>query len=126
VEAGVAITALLAMTMLVIGGLRITSTSSDVAAAARSAARAAATAYHPSAGQAVALDTVRDVLGDRGVACQDLQVDTDGVWNPGGAVTVTVTCVVGLDDVLLAGFPGTRTVTGRGVEAIDVLRGSGT
>jgi hypothetical protein len=38
-------------------------------------------------------------------------------------VTVDVTCTVGLHDVGLVGFGGSRVVHGHGVEFVDSIRG---
>ena len=65
------------------------------------------------------------MLADRGVACQHLGVAVGGDITAGGVVTVDVTCTVSLADVVVAGFPGSRTLTGRGVEQVDVVRGGG-
>jgi hypothetical protein len=48
-----------------------------------------------------------------------------GSVSAGGVVSVRVSCIVSLDDVALAGFPGARTVSGRAVEYVDSVRGSG-
>ena len=63
------------------------------------------------------------MLADRGVACASMSVAVGGSLERGGVVTVSVTCTVGLDDAALGGFGGSRTVTGRGVEAVDSVRG---
>ena len=41
---------------------------------------------------------------------------------PGGTVTVTVTCSVDLGDALLPGVPGTTTLTAEATEPIDAWR----
>ena len=123
VEAAVAVTALLAVGFFVIGALRITNTGGDTHAAARAGARAAAAEYDPSRAASAARRVVAGSLADRGVACSKLDVRVGGDLVPGGVVTVDVSCVVELRDVALAGFPGTRTLTGRAVEQVDVVRG---
>ena len=50
-------------------------------------------------------------------------MNTGGDLAAGGIVTVDVTCTVALGDVVVAGFPGSRTATGHGVEQVDVVRG---
>lgn len=121
VEAAVAVTSLLLVGFFIVGALRITGAGADVKAAARAAARAAASSY--SSGDAAAADVVANVLSNRGVACERLSVQVGGDSTAGGVVVVDVTCEVSLADVVVAGFPGRRTVTGRGVELVDVLRG---
>ena len=123
VEAAIAVTALLAMGMLVIGGLRLTNTRGDVQAAARSAARAAAGEYTVGDAAASANRVAAAALAERGHACGRLSVSVDGDLAAGSVVTVRVTCEVQLDDVVLAGFPGSSTVSGEAVEVVDLARG---
>lgn len=123
VEAGIAVTALLAVTFFIVGALRITGTAGDTSAAARAGARAAAGEYDVGRANAAAQSVVSAELASRGFACQGLSVNVNADLKPGGLVTVDVTCTVNLGDVVFAGFPGTRQVSGRGVEAVDVVRG---
>lgn len=123
VETAIAIVALLAMAFFIVGALRVVGTGGDVDSAARAGARAAAAEYQLAAAQAAASAVVSSALSDRGVACQDLAVAVSGDLTLGSVVSVDVSCTVGLDDVVLAGFPGSRTVSGRGVEYVDAVRG---
>lgn len=123
VEAGVAVTALLLVGFFIVGALRVVGSSGDVDAAARAAARAAAVSYDTASASAAASKVAGAVLADRGVACHGLSVSIGGDLAAGGVVTATVTCTVSLADVVVAGFPGTRTVSGDGVEQVDVVRG---
>lgn len=123
VETAIAIVALLAMAFFIVGALRVVGTGVDVDSAARAGARAAAAEYQPAAAQAAASAVVSSALSDRGVACHDLAVAVSGDLSPGSVVSVEVTCIVGLDDVVLAGFPGSRTVSGQGIEYVDAVRG---
>jgi Flp pilus assembly protein TadG len=123
VEAGVAVTALLLVGFFVIGALRVVGSGGDVEAAARAAARAAAASYDGASASSAAAAVAGDVLAGRGVACEDFGVSVGGDITAGGIVTVAVTCTVSLADVVVAGFPGSRTLTGHGVEQVDVVRG---
>jgi Flp pilus assembly protein TadG len=123
VEAGVAVTGLLLVGFFVVGALRVVGTGGDVDAAARAAARAAAASYDTGSASAAASKVAGAVLADRGVACLNLGVNVAGDLTAGGVVTVAVTCTVSLADVVVAGFPGSRTLTGHGVEQVDVVRG---
>ncbi len=123
VEVGFAISALMLMLFLTVGGMRISSVNGEVNAAARAGARAASQSYDPAQGRQAANAVVADALADRGVACIDLTVTTTGNWDHGGRVSVDVACTVDLSDVVLAGFPGTRIATGTGAEVIDTIRG---
>jgi hypothetical protein len=121
----VAVTALLLVGFFIVGALRLVGSGGDVDAAARAAARAAAASYDIGAASATASKVAGDVLAGRGVACQHLGVAVGGDIAAGGVVTVAVTCTVSLADLVVAGFPGSRTLTGRGVEQVDVVRGGG-
>lgn len=122
VEAAIAVVALLLVMWFVVGALRVTNTGGDVDAAARAGARAAAAAYDHGRASAAAGSVVSAMLANRGVACQQLSVGVSGNLGPGGVVAVDVSCTVDLSDVMLAGF-GSRTMSGRGVEHVDVVRG---
>ncbi len=123
VEAALAVTALLMVGFFLIGGIRLLGSAGDVDAAAHAGARAAAGERDMGSASAVASSVVSASLGSRGIACSDLAVSVGGDVGPGGVVTVNVSCTVRLADVALAGFPGVKTVTGRGVEQVDVVRG---
>lgn len=123
VEAVFAVTALLAVAFFIIGAIRIVGSGSDVDSAARAGARAAAAEYSALAAEAAAHSVISAVLADRGVACADLSVSVGGDLSPGSVVVVDVRCTVRLTDVVLAGFPGSRTVSGRGIEMVDAVRG---
>ena len=123
VEAAIAVVALLGVAFFVVGALRIVGTGSDVDAAARAGARAAASRYNTVLAHEAATEVVSGALADRGVACTNLAVSVSGDLTPGSVVSVDVSCTVGLGDVVLAGFPGSRTMSGRGVEYVDTVRG---
>lgn len=123
VEVAISVTALLLVAFFVIGALRITNSEGDVRAAARAGARAAATARTPSGAESAARAVVQSALSDRGVACSggpQIDVTRDAT----GVATVTVRCVVELDDVSPAGF-STRTLSASASERVDPLRGGG-
>lgn len=125
VEAAIAVTSLMMVGFFIVGALRVTNTGGDVDAAARSATRAAAAEYDDGSAFQAAQAVAASELADRGVACEQLNVRVGGTLAAGGVITVDVTCVVSLADVVLAGFPGSKTVSGRGVEQVDVVRGGG-
>ena len=106
---------------------RITAARNDVNAAARDAARAASIQTDRQAGAAAAEQTTRAALGDRNVTCAELRVST--VYRPltvGDMVQVTVSCTVGLRDLVGLGLPGNRVVVAVGYEPLDRYRGNGT
>lgn len=123
VEAAVAVTSLLLVAFFLVGGLRIIGTGGDVSAAAHAGARAAAAERDAASAAGAANDVVTRSLADRGVACSSLTVSVAGELTAGSIVAVEVTCTVSLADVVLAGFPGSRTVSARGVEQVDLIRG---
>ena len=126
IETTFAVTALLLVLFFVVGGMRIVNTNGDVSSSARSGARAAATARTAGQAQSAAQSVVSNMLADRGVACTGgPSVSVSGAGIPGGVVTVTVTCAVSLDDVVVAGFPGSRSVSVSAVEYVDSIRGAG-
>jgi len=117
------VTALILVLFFVVGGLRVVNTNGDVASAARSAARAAATARTAGESAAAAQTVAQNILSGRGVACSGgPAVSVSGGGSPGTVVTVSVTCVVSLNDVVVVGFPGSRTVTVSAVEYVDAVR----
>ena len=125
IETAFAVTALLMVLFFVVGGMRIVGAGGDVSSAARSGARAAATARTPHEAHGDARAVVAEALTGRGVACSGgPRVSVDGGGVAGGAVTVTVTCDISLQDVVIAGFPGRRTVTVSAVEYVDRIRGN--
>jgi Flp pilus assembly protein TadG len=124
VETALAVTSLLLVAFFLIGGLRVIGTNGDVVAAAHAGARAAAAERNSTAAAAAARSVVGQSLADRGVACQSMSVQASGDLTPGSLVTVDVSCTISLADVVLAGFPGARTVAATGVEQVDVIRGA--
>jgi Flp pilus assembly protein TadG len=122
-ELPIAVTALILVMLLMIGGLRITNTRSDVQSAAHAGARAAAGERSMGAANAAASRVVNASLAARGVACASPSTSTSGNLS-GGTVTVTVTCNVSLADVSLAGFGGSTTITATASERSDELRGA--
>lgn len=118
--------ALVVLAFLVIAG-RLSTTTADVTAASRDAARAASLAQTYDQALAAANDTARASLAGHDVTCRNLLV-TGGdpsTFVAGGEVTISVSCDVNLADVALPGIPGTRTVASTSTEVIDRFRGVG-
>ncbi|RBY81540.1 pilus assembly protein TadE [Blastococcus sp. TF02A-26] len=98
-----------------------------VAEAARAAAREASLAQ-----DAVTAATLADAQADRTLAAQDLRcqstsvdIDTTGFQAPPGQpgdVTVSITCVVGMADLLAPGLPGAVTVEASFTSPVDAYR----
>lgn len=118
---------LLALIALVVAAGRTTAADTDVEFAAQVGARAAAQANTPGAAAARAEQVVVASLTDSGLACAQHSVSVDASdLRPGGRVSVTVSCTVGLDDVADLGLAlGSRTMTATASEVVDRVRGDG-
>lgn len=116
---------LIAILLLVIGLGRMAGARQEVEAVASDAARAASLERNTALSSQAALKTARASLSNGGMSCQGLSVQVDvSDYQPGGRVTVTVTCTADLSDVALSGLPGTRTFTSTAVVPIETYRGS--
>ena len=105
---------------------RVGEASGAVTDAAHQAARAASLRGAPVEAAADAESTAAANLASAGIACADFAVEVDtSRFARGGEVAVTVTCTTALDDLAFAGLPGSRTLSARAVEVIDVYRGGG-
>ncbi len=98
-----------------------------VAEAARTAAREASLARDPATAAALAGAQAERTLAAQDLRCQDtsVAVDTAGFSAPSGQpgdVTVTITCVVGMADLLAPGLPGAVTVEAVFTSPIDAYR----
>ena len=106
---------------------RASAARNDINTVARDAARAASQRNDPSAATAAAESTAQAALRDRNVTCAELRVDT--TYQPlaaGEMVKVTVSCSIGLSDLVGMGLPGRRVVVATGYEPLDRYRGTGT
>lgn len=114
---------LLLLAFVVFAG-RVGGVQQQVLAAVDEAARAASLRGDADAASAAAAAAAADNLTDAGVSCTDLAVEVDTAdFRRGGHVTVTMDCTIGLDDVVFAGLPGTRTSQATATEVVDRLRG---
>lgn len=115
--------ALLCLLLLVVGGGRLVDARAQVDAAARDAARAATFTRSAGAARTESLAAAKSRLAGGGVTCRSLDVVTDtAAFQPGGAVTTTVTCTVDLGDLTLLRLPGTKAISATAAEPIDVFR----
>ena len=121
-ELPIAVTALILVMLLMVGGIRLSNTRGDVESAAHAGARAAAAQRTMGAANAAATRVVNASLARSGVACASPSTTTSGDLS-GGTVTVTVSCNVSLADVSLAGFGGSQTITATAAARSDELRG---
>jgi Flp pilus assembly protein TadG len=104
---------------------RVADTELRVDDVAHQAARAASLARSPGQATVDAQSAATAALSTAGVTCQSLTVatDTQGL-RPGGTVTATVSCSVGLSDLALLGVPGAKTFQASFASPIDVYRGT--
>jgi Flp pilus assembly protein TadG len=118
--------ALVVLAFLVIAG-RLSTTTADVTAASRDAARAASLAQTYELAITAAENTATASLAQQDVTCRNLAVSGGdaATFVAGGEVTITVSCDVNLADVALPGIPGTRTVASTSTEVIDRFRSVG-
>jgi Flp pilus assembly protein TadG len=113
---------LMLVLLLVIGG-RLADTRIAVQGAARNAARAASLEREAGDAEDAARDSADWALDERDVTCKPKAVDTDVTrFRPGGQVTVTVYCTVGLGDLGLLAVPPTKVVRASFTEPIDRFR----
>jgi Flp pilus assembly protein TadG len=116
---------LLVLLMLVVMGGRYAQARADVDSAARDAARAGSLERSSATAAAAAREAAERRLADRNVVCADLEVDLgDTDFRPGGAVEVTLTCVVDLSDLTGLGVPTSATFDSTFSEPVDVYRGA--
>jgi len=119
---------LIIMVLFVVGLGRLASTREVIDGAARDGAREASMARNASDAVGRAQAVVQDTLQGRQVTCQSLHVNTDATrttFQPGGTVTVDVSCTVANQDVVLSGLPGSATLHGTFSAPIDQYRGVG-
>jgi Flp pilus assembly protein TadG len=119
----------LIMMMLVVGFGRVERGRELVDQATQAAARAASLAPNPAAAQTAAKQAAQQTLANGGLSCggdgADAYADTTA-FGPGGSVTAYVSCTVGLDDVVVAGFPGHTTLTAHSTSTIGRYQQIGT
>lgn len=117
---------LLGCILALAGAGRYVDARSEVTSASYEAARAASlqrdTALSASEGRQAAVRT----LENKGQSCASLQVTVDiSSYQPGGQIRATVVCTADLSDVVLAGFPGTKTFRHTAVVPIEKHRAGG-
>lgn len=118
----------LAMLLLVVGFGRLTHGRQLVQDAAAAGARAATLDSNPVRADADARQAAHDILAQGGISCQTFSTSVNTAdFRPGGQVSVSITCTVGLSDLGLVGFPGSKTMTASATSPLDQFRqyGSG-
>jgi Flp pilus assembly protein TadG len=118
---------LIGLMLFVVYGGRVVEAEADVFHAAYEAARAATLTDTPSAAHAAAVETALANIAAGTVACRSLDVAVDTTaFNPGGHVTVALTCQSTFSDLSLLAVPGTRAFTASATSVIDVHRSTNT
>lgn len=123
VEVAVIAPALVMLMLLVVFAGHVSEADGDVRRSASEAARAASLREHPDTATDTAVETAAANLATAGIDCNELTVNVDTTnFEPGGTVSVDVTCVAALSSVTLLGVPGSRSFHARAVEVIDRYR----
>lgn len=105
---------------------RLARAEGQVEGAARDAARAAAARRTSAAATGAARAEAAAALAASGVSCRQMNVAvTTAGFQPGGSVTVAVTCVVSLANLDLLGIPGSTTRRATATAPIDLYRRTG-
>ena len=112
---------------LFVFGFRFWAARAAVESAAGAAARAASLAASPISAATAARDVALANLDTLGIGCSStgITLDTGDLALPAGragTVSVSVTCVVSMRDLLVPGAPGTIVVTRAASEPIDTFR----
>ena len=115
---------LMVVLLFVVGLGRMAHARQQIEAVAADSARAASLERNTSQSARAAEIAAARSLGEARVSCTSLDVDVDlSSYQPGGSVTVTVSCRTRLRDVALGGFPGSRSFTATSVVPIETYRG---
>jgi Flp pilus assembly protein TadG len=116
---------LMVILLFVVGLGRMAHARQQIESVAADSARAASLERNTSNSEAAAKTAAEQSLGDAGVSCTNLNVEVDlSSYQPGGRVTVTVSCQTKLSDVTMAGFPGSRTFTATSSVPVENFRSS--
>ncbi len=122
-EAVVLMPAILLLFAFIVAAGRTTTASGDVEHAARVGARAAVSAQSSGGADVRAKEAAAASLVDSGLSCTSHSVSVSGSPAPGGSMTVTVTCVASMSDIVQFGVPGSKTLRESATERVDVVRG---
>jgi Flp pilus assembly protein TadG len=124
--------ALLAPALLVLLSFTVVAGRTQIAEgavqeAARAAAREASLARDPATATALAGAQAERTLDAQDLRCQStsININTAGFSAPPGRpgdVTVSITCVVGMADLLAPGLPGSVTVEASFTSPVDAYR----
>ncbi|GIH99191.1 TadE/TadG family type IV pilus assembly protein [Planobispora takensis] len=114
---------LIMLALLTVAMGRLVAARLEVNNAAHQAARSASIARDPASATSVARLTADSALVGKRITCASRSVDVGlGSFEPGGNVTVTVTCRVRLADLAMVHLPGGTALSATFVVPIDYWR----
>jgi Flp pilus assembly protein TadG len=127
VELAVLAPVLLALLAFIVAAGRAQVARAVVADAARSAARDASLSRDAVTANAVADEGARRDLAEQDVNCTSVSIDVDASamqapLSQSGDITVTITCTVGMGDLLVPGLPGSIDVKATFSSPVDAFR----
>ena len=127
VEALLIVSSIVLLLSLATAGYRIAMAESAVDGVASAAARAASLARTAGQARSDAHQVANSSLGTAGLTCSStsVNVDTSGFSVPVGqpaSVAVSVSCQTPLQDLLVPGLSGSRTLSARSVSPLDTFR----
>jgi len=130
VEAALLVPVFVLVAAMATAGWRVWWASAQIQAAAEAGARVASQQTKATVAQDRVGVVVANDIDTAGLHCQSTQLTYDlaAVSLPAGVagtVSVTISCRVGLSDLLLPGLPGSIMVRGTATESIDVFRSRG-
>lgn len=128
VELALIVPLLVLLFSVVVGGARVWLARTTVEQMAAGAARAGSLARTPGEAVTAATSLARAQAAADGLRCLDLAVEVDArslTRLPGtpAAVEVQVACAIGLDDVIVPGWPGRLTISAAASSTVDTYRG---
>lgn len=127
VEVSVIVPVLVMLAVALAGGWRIGHVHGQVSEAAAAGARAATVPVSAAAARSHADAAVGADLATGGVHCTELQVDIDtsAYLQPAGTpgdVTVSISCLLDLSDLVVPGLPGAIHLSSTATEPLDTFR----
>jgi Flp pilus assembly protein TadG len=115
---------LMLMLLLAVAAGRLVEARLEVDSAARQAARAASLARTPATAAADATTTAQSALAGQAITCSHLAISSDtSDFQPGGQVTVHVSCTTTLGDLSLLHLGGVETLASAFTSPVDEFRG---
>ena len=116
---------ILALVMFVVLTGRVVQVRGSLDGAARSGARAAATARSAPDAHTAAEAAIQSDIADADLPCDTTAVAVDtSSFGAGGTVTVELSCGIRVSDLGPLPVPGTQTIVSRSVAVVDAYRGT--